>query len=129
MDVTRLSRGEYHLDRHRVDLAEVVRAAVEDHRLVLSGRQIAVDLRTPFDPVVVHADAARLTQVVGNLLMNAGKFTTTMARTRGGLGLGLAVVKKLVELHGGTVHGASAGPGKGAAFVVTMPLALPDCAS
>lgn len=44
------------------------------------------------------------------------------ARTKGGLGLGLAVVRGLVELHGGRVEAASAGPGHGATFTVSLPL-------
>ena len=47
----------------------------------------------------------------------------SLARTEGGLGLGLALVKGISELHGGTVSASSAGPGKGAAFVVRLPLA------
>jgi signal transduction histidine kinase len=47
---------------------------------------------------------------------------TTLARTRGGLGLGLALVKALVELHGGAVSARSAGSGKGAEFSFTLPL-------
>jgi CheY-like chemotaxis protein/two-component sensor histidine kinase len=43
-------------------------------------------------------------------------------RTYGGLGLGLAIVRHLVELHGGTVRVASAGPGQGTAFTVTLPI-------
>jgi len=45
-----------------------------------------------------------------------------MDRANGGLGLGLALVKGLVELHGGSVAARSAGPGEGAEFVVRLPL-------
>ncbi|TMA43826.1 MAG: response regulator, partial [Deltaproteobacteria bacterium] len=44
-------------------------------------------------------------------------------RTSGGLGLGLAIVRQLVELHGGSVEALSAGEGRGATFVVSLPLA------
>ncbi len=49
----------------------------------------------------------------------------SLARTRGGLGLGLALSRGLVELHGGAIAARSEGPGKGAEFVVTLPLAPP----
>jgi CheY-like chemotaxis protein len=45
-------------------------------------------------------------------------------RASGGLGLGLAMVKGLVELHGGSVHAASEGPGQGTTFTVELPLGL-----
>jgi len=46
-----------------------------------------------------------------------------LARTNGGLGLGLALVKGLAELHGGSVHAYSEGAGRGSEFVVSLPLA------
>ena len=50
----------------------------------------------------------------------------TSTRTHGGMGLGLAVVRYLVELHGGSVSVTSAGPGRGSAFTVALPLATAE---
>jgi PAS domain S-box-containing protein len=50
----------------------------------------------------------------------------TLARTEGGLGLGLALVKSIVELHGGSVRAESAGPGRGAELIVRLPRAAPS---
>jgi signal transduction histidine kinase/ActR/RegA family two-component response regulator len=46
----------------------------------------------------------------------------SLARSNGGLGIGLTIVRNLVELHGGTVTATSDGPGRGSEFVVTLPL-------
>lgn len=54
-------------------------------------------------------------------LQQADSSTT---RAHGGLGLGLAIVRHLVELHGGSVHATSAGEGKGATFMVNLPVTI-----
>ena len=52
-----------------------------------------------------------------------------LTRSRGGLGIGLTLVKHLVELHGGRVEALSAGVGRGSAFVVTLPLPVRGAAA
>ncbi|MBD1863023.1 MULTISPECIES: ATP-binding protein, partial [Trichocoleus] len=49
---------------------------------------------------------------------------STTTRAHGGLGLGLAIVRHLVELHGGSVDATSAGEGKGATFMVNLPITI-----
>ncbi len=167
LDVTRIARGKIELRRSRVDLREVVLNAAEDFRLLFRDRAVAFDVVVPGERIWADADATRITQVIGNLLHNASKFTPggervalmlaanhgvaevrvrdtgagidpallptifdpfvqgerTLARTEGGLGLGLALVKGIIELHGGSVRVDSGGKGRGAEFVVRLPLA------
>jgi len=55
---------------------------------------------------------------------------SAVARSEGGLGIGLALVKGLIALHGGSVEGSSAGPGKGSEFTIHLPysVVVPQCA-
>jgi PAS domain S-box-containing protein len=165
LDVTRISSGKIELRRTRLDLCELVRAASEDHRSLFVRGAVELRLDLPAERAWVDGDATRLSQVIGNLLQNAAKFTPaggrvvvgvraagrraevfvrdtgvgmepdqvermfepfaqaerSLARTKGGLGLGLALAKGLVELHGGTIRAHSEGPGRGAEFRVALP--------
>ena len=59
---------------------------------------------------------------IGRLFQMFSQLRHTGPHAQGGLGLGLALVRKLVELHGGTVHAASAGLNMGSCFTVALPL-------
>ena len=61
--------------------------------------------------------------VAENLFKPFLQANPTLDRSAGGLGIGLTIVRRLAELHGGSVRAASDGPGRGARFVVRLPLA------
>jgi signal transduction histidine kinase/ActR/RegA family two-component response regulator len=164
LDVTRISRGKIRLQRARLDLVEIVRRTVEDHRAFLEHHEVVLEL--PSGVISIDGDPTRLGQVIGNLLINAAKFTPekgkisvaltrtpdsavlevadtglgidpdmlkrlfqpfaqaerSLSQSRGGMGLGLALVKGLVGLHGGVVSAHSDGPDRGARFTIKLPL-------
>lgn len=63
-------------------------------------------------------------QAMPRLFQMFTQIDTAVDRTEGGLGIGLALVKGLIELHGGTVDVASPGPGQGSTFTVRLPTTL-----
>jgi signal transduction histidine kinase/ActR/RegA family two-component response regulator len=79
-----------------------------------------------------HGDAAALTvqdsgigipaEMLAQVFEPFTQLDRSLERARGGLGIGLALAKRLVELHGGEIRAQSAGPGQGSRFVVRLPL-------
>ncbi|MGH7279125.1 MAG: GAF domain-containing protein, partial [Candidatus Rokuibacteriota bacterium] len=75
-----------------------------------------VEIRVSDSGIGIRADA------VGHIFERFRQADSSLTRSYGGLGLGLAIVRHLVALHGGTVSVASGGEGHGATFVVRLPL-------
>ncbi|MCC7091620.1 MAG: PAS domain S-box protein [Nitrosomonas sp.] len=75
MEVSRITRGRIALHKEVVDLAEVLRSAVETSRSFIDAGQHQLNINLPADPLHLEADAMRLTQVFANLLNNAAKYT------------------------------------------------------
>ena len=168
LDVSRLTRNKVELRRDRIELRQAIDQALETTQPLIEsqGHHLLLDL--PEQPIVLHGDLMRLTQVFANLLNNAAKYTDAggeialqvlaegdrvrvsvrdngigiealqlprvfdmfaqlapaLERSGGGLGIGLALSRGLVELHGGTMEARSAGIGRGSEFVVHLPIVL-----
>ncbi len=164
LDLSRVTRGQVSLRQETLDLAALARATLEDYRHEFVSRGLDVQTQLTTEPVWVLGDAARLSQVLGNVLHNAAKFTDAggqirlwLACTRdtvtihvrdsgigieprvlprlfepfvqghhgayGGLGLGLAVAKRLLVAQHGDICATSPGLGHGTEVVMQLPLA------
>jgi CheY-like chemotaxis protein len=94
-----------------------------------AGKRISVGVRQQGDNAVLQVSDEGEGLAPGLIDTAFGLFVQGergLDRAAGGLGVGLALVKRLTELHGGSVSAASAGPGKGATFTVTLPAVLPS---
>ena len=172
LDMNRIARGKMGLDLEILELAALIRAALEPSAQDVEKKAIRLEIVQAGEPLSVEGDAGRLQQVFANIFSNAVKFTPAggsirvtlsreadsariavadsgagiapeflpfvfdifrqqeqgMRRGPEGLGIGLALVKQLTELHKGTVSAASAGAGRGTEVTVRLPLAaqIPD---
>lgn len=75
LDVSRITTGKLELHKERVELASIVRAAVEESRAIIDDQGHKLTVSLPSTPVVLAADPVRLTQVFSNLLNNSAKYS------------------------------------------------------
>ncbi len=96
-----------------------------------SGGEVRVGLRCAADRIevsVTDTGAGIEPEFVPYVFERFRQSDSSITRKHGGLGIGLAIVKQLVELHGGSVRAASEGVGKGATFTISIPPAAPAAA-
>jgi PAS domain S-box-containing protein len=95
-------------------------------KFTATGGRVALSVRSGRNHhgiITVRDDGAGLSAgLIARIFEPLVQDTRTIDRSRGGLGLGLPLVKGLVELHGGTVSASSDGPGGGAVFTIRLPL-------
>ena len=89
------------------------------------GGRIVIDARADGDRAVVSVRDNGIgiaADRIGGVFEMFSQIDNSLERTHGGLGIGLTLVRRLVEMHGGSVVARSAGLGEGSEFVVTLPL-------
>jgi signal transduction histidine kinase len=89
-----------------------------------AGGRIAIDARRTGDTIVftVSDNGIGLSEsAIRTMFTMFAQEQTALERSEGGLGIGLALAKGLVELHGGRISASSEGPGRGSRFVVELP--------
>jgi signal transduction histidine kinase/CheY-like chemotaxis protein len=167
LDAARFTQGKIRLRTEPLDVARVVRGAIEAAKPAIETRRHKLSVAIAPGPMPAVADPVRLEQIVTNLLSNAAKYTESggaiwllvardqgdivikvrdtgigiapeqierifelfaqgdrsLARSDGGLGIGLPLARKLAEMHGGSLTAKSDGPGAGSEFVVRLPAA------
>ena len=77
LDVSRIASGKIMLQVHRVELACIIRDAIETSRPGIDSAGHTLTIDTPVEPVFLNADPHRLEQIIVNLLNNAAKYTTS----------------------------------------------------
>ena len=166
LDVSRIIAGKLQLDIRPADLVSIIHAAVDVVRHAAQTSGVRLEMELDASAACVPCDAARMQQVLLNLLSNSIKFSRKggfvkvtlsrdgsrariavadngkgiksdflphvferyrqaeggITRNYGGLGLGLSIVKTLVALHFGTVEARSEGEGRGATFIISLPI-------
>ncbi len=75
LEVSRITRGKIELRKELVDLASLICSAVETSRPLIEAARHRLDVSFPSEPVMLEADAIRVSQVISNLLNNAAKYT------------------------------------------------------
>jgi len=82
LDISRISQGKVQLKLERIDVRAAIEKAIELASPLLEKHALAFDVALPPEPVHVLGDAVRLSQVFGNLLSNAAKFTPEQGHVR-----------------------------------------------
>ena len=123
--VVRLAGEPVHVDADPARLEQVVNNLLDNAlKYTPPGGAVTIEIaRAPDGAVLRVRDTGQgiRTDLLAHVFDLFVQEAQSLDRSRGGLGLGLALVKRLIELHGGSVTVWSAGPGQGSEFTVRLP--------